>query len=434
MGFTLDLAGCLEGRLGAGALPEAALRRKAETLRPALDRLAALRAAGEGHPEFLLLPDRRADLEPARDLAAALGERCDDVLILGTGGSSLGGQTLYALADAPLGPPHPRLHFLDNVDPFGFERLLDRLDLARTGVVAVSKSGGTAETLCQFTVILEAMLEALDESRLAGQAAVLTEPKDSPLTALAERWRLPRLNHDLGVGGRFSVLSVVGLLPALLAGLDAAAFREGAAAVLDRALGAQGTEPASPAGGAALAVLLAERGRSQSVMMPYVDRLADFGLWYRQLWAESLGKEGKGSTPIRALGPVDQHSQLQLYLQGPADKLFTLIRLETAGSGPRVPAAIADDPRLAYLAGRRMGDLLDAMARATAETLVRNGRPTRLITLERLDEAVLGGLFMHFMLETVLAAELLGVDAYDQPAVEEGKVLAREYLAAMERD
>jgi len=430
MSITFDLSGCLSKRLGAAGLGEGALREKAGTLRPALERFASLRQAGAGDPEFLLLPDRRADLEPARDLAAALAERCDDVLILGTGGSSLGGQTLYALADQPLGPAHPRLHFVDNVDPFGFERLLDRLDLERTGVVAISKSGSTAETLCQFAVILEAMIEAVDESRLAGQAAVITEPKESPLSALAERWRLPSLKHDAGVGGRFSVLSVVGLLPALLAGLDAAAFREGALDVLEAALGPDGERPESPAGGAALAVLLAERGYSQSVLMPYVDRLADFGLWYRQLWAESLGKEGRGTTPIRALGPVDQHSQLQLYLQGPADKLFTLIRLETRGQGPRVSPKIVDDPRLAYLAGRPMGDLLDAMARATAETLVRNGRPTRLLTLTRLDEFVLGGLFMHFMLETVLAAELLKVNAFDQPAVEEGKILAREYLAA----
>ncbi|WP_366556357.1 glucose-6-phosphate isomerase [Aquibaculum sediminis] len=434
MSLAFDLSGCLSARLGQGALEESQVLEKAQSLRPALDRLAAQRSAGEGDPEFLLLPDRRADLEPARDLAFALSETCDDVLILGTGGSSLGGQTLYALADAPLGPAHPRLHFLDNVDPFGFERLLDRLDLERTGVVAVSKSGGTAETLCQFAVIVEAMIEALDESRLASRVAVITEPKDSPLAALAERWRLPRLDHDLGVGGRFSVLSVVGLLPALLAGLDAAAFREGAAAVLDRALGSEGCDLASPAAGAALAVLAAERGYSQSVLMPYVDRLADFGLWYRQLWAESLGKHGKGTTPIRALGPVDQHSQLQLYLQGPADKLFTLIRLETEGEGPRVAPQVVDDPRLEYLAGRRMGDLLDAMARATAETLIRNGKPTRTLVLERLDEEVLGGLFMHFMLETILAAELLGVDAYDQPAVEEGKVLARDYLAVMQRD
>jgi glucose-6-phosphate isomerase len=170
--------------------------------------------------------------------------------------------------------------------------------------------------------------------------------------------------------------------------------------------------------------------------MPYVSRLDAFGLWYRQLWAESLGKDGTGTTPINALGPVDQHSQLQLYLAGPRDKLFTLIQLASAGSGAKIelaaagPGAAGEDA-LAPLAGRRLGDLLDAMARATAETLVRNGHPLRLIRLARLDEEVIGALFMHFMLETIVAAGLLGVNPFDQPAVEESKVLARQYLAEM---
>jgi len=167
--------------------------------------------------------------------------------------------------------------------------------------------------------------------------------------------------------------------------------------------------------------------------MPYVDRLAYFGLWFRQLWAESLGKDGKGTTPIRAMGTVDQHSQLQLYLAGPRDKLFTLVTLDAAGSGGTVSAAFAEQPALGYLAGRTMGDLLDAEQRATAASLVRQGRPTRILHLARLDEASLGALLMHFMLETIIAADLLGVDAFDQPAVEEGKVLARQYLGEMTR-
>src|SRR5690606_41393619 len=152
--------------------------------------------------------------------------------------------------------------FVDNVDPFGFERLLDRRDRERTGVVAISKSGSTAETLCQLAVILEALIEAVDESRLAGQVAVITEPKESPLSNLADRWRLPRLKHDLGVGGRFSVLSVVGLLPALLAGLETADLREGGAEMLDQARGEQTMNLAGPAAGGALAVLLAGTGDS----------------------------------------------------------------------------------------------------------------------------------------------------------------------------
>jgi glucose-6-phosphate isomerase len=165
--------------------------------------------------------------------------------------------------------------------------------------------------------------------------------------------------------------------------------------------------------------------------MPYADRLATFGLWYRQLWAESLGKDGKGTTPIRALGTVDQHSQLQLYLDGPGDKMFTLLMLDQAGRGEKMASA---DSALAYLAGRTMGDLLEAEQRATAESLVLRGRPTRIIRLDRLDAERLGALFMHFILETLVAAELLGVSAFGQPAVEQGKVLARRYLGEMGKE
>ena len=159
------------------------------------------------------------------------------------------------------------------------------------------------------------------------------------------------------------------------------------------------------------------------------DRLAIFGAWYQQLWAESLGKDGKGTTPIAALGPVDQHSQLQLFIAGPRDKLFTVITTDRAGQGPRI------DPELAKLAGepglggKTIGDLVAAQGRATAETLAKNGCPVRTMHLPRIDAEGLGELLMHFMLETIIAAQLIGVDAFDQPAVEEGKVLAKSYLS-----
>ena len=166
-----------------------------------------------------------------------------------------------------------------------------------------------------------------------------------------------------------------------------------------------------------------------AVLMAYADRLERFTRWYVQLWAESLGKDGKGTTPIGALGPVDQHSQLQLYIAGPRDKLFTIVTFGTAGRGPRIAAdlaALAGEPDFA---GKTMGDLVAAQGRATIETLAKNGCPVRSIHLQTLDEASLGELLMHFMLETIIAAQLLGVDAFDQPAVEEGKVLAKKYLA-----
>jgi glucose-6-phosphate isomerase len=181
--------------------------------------------------------------------------------------------------------------------------------------------------------------------------------------------------------------------------------------------------------GAALNVALAEtRQKSISVLMAYADRLERFTHWYVQLWAESLGKNGKGTTPLAALGPVDQHSQVQLFLGGPRDKLFTVVTVGGGGSGPRMDGELAKLAGVPDFAGKTIGDLAAAEGRATAETLVKNGCPVRTIHLDRLDEETLGELLMHFMLETIIAAHLFGIDAFDQPAVEEGKVLAKKYL------
>ena len=395
--------GCFADSIGAGGIARDQFATLVAETGPALK---ALRASDL---PLLRLPARRDDL-PAIEAAAARLRGLDDVVLLGTGGSSLGGQTLYALADPA---KKPRLHFHDNVDPHTFDRLLASLDPARAGVIAISKSGTTAETLAQLFILLK---WAGSGSRFVA----VTEPKDSTLTQLARAHGMTLLDHDPGIGGRYSALSVTGVLPSVIAGLDAVALREGAAQVL--------ADPAAACEGAALSVALwRHRGATQTVLMPYCDRLATFGLWFRQLWAESLGKNGAGTTPIRAVGTVDQHSQLQLYLAGPRDKMYSLMLLDCAGEGPVIDAALAKD--VPYLAGRKLGALMDAEGRATAQTLVRNGRPTRLFKLKRLDERAMGALMMHFMIETILTARLLGVDPFDQPAVEEGKVLTREYLA-----
>src|SRR5690606_5318305 len=183
--------------------------------------------------------------------------------------------------------------------------------------------------------------------------------------------------------------------------------------------------------GASLSVALAEtRGKSIVPIMAYADRLEKFTRWYVQLWAESLGKDGMGTTPLAALGPVDQHSQLLLFIAGPRDKFFTVITTGVAGNGPTSAldlALLAGEPEVGV---QSFGDLVAAQGRATAETLAKNGCPVRTFHIETLDERSLGELLMHFMLETIIAAHLLGVDAFDQPAVEEGKVLAKKYLAA----
>ncbi|EKE70203.1 hypothetical protein [Oceanibaculum indicum] len=432
MYYTQDIAGCLSGRIGAAGPRESELARRVALAAPAL---AALRQwHKEGSLPLLRLPAREDDLPELEAIAADYRARFDDVIVLGTGGSSLGGRTLYRLTDKGFGPPEgtPRLHFMDNVDPATFQALFAAVDFKRAGIIVISKSGGTAETLMQFLTCLEPLVLAVGEENVAAHVTAITEQTDNPLRKLAKRYGIPTVTHDPKVGGRYSVLSCVGALPALIAGLDVRALRRGAQSVLDTAFAAKDPMDCPPAVGAALSLLLADsRGAGQTVLMPYLDQLNDLSFWYRQLWAESLGKDGNGTTPVNALGTVDQHSQLQLYLAGPADKMFTVILGKVAGTGPRIADGVAGEATPAYLRGRTMGDLLDAEQRATAETLIRNQRPTRLIHIDTVDEGTLGALMMHFMLETIIAAHLLNIDPFDQPAVEEGKVLTRDYLGAM---
>ncbi len=424
----------LAERIGAEGVAKLALD---DTIARSAEALDWLRARhGDGSLPLLRLPAARDDLSSIHAAADRL-RAASDVVLLGTGGSSLGGQTLAQLAGHGVARHvrgRPQLHFLDNLDPDTFDALLASLPLATTRFVAISKSGGTAETLMQTIAALTAVKDVGLGARIPELFVGLTEParagKHNGLRALLDAHGITMLGHDPGVGGRFSVLTSVGLLPAAILDLDIAAIRTGAAAALAPVLERRPAAQVPAAVGAALAVALAEtRGKSVSAMMAYADRLERFTRWYVQLWAESLGKDGKGTTPVAALGPVDQHSQLQLFIAGPRDKLVTVITTGTAGAGSRMAADLAGLVGEPDLAGRTMGDLVAAESRATAETLARNGCPVRTIHLERLHEATLGELLMHFMLETIIAARLLGVDPFDQPAVEEGKVLAKRYLA-----
>ncbi len=433
MHYTHDISGCLSAAIGAHGLAEAELAAQLDACAAPL--AAVRRWYDDGSLPVLRLPARRDDFAEMQAIADDMRGWAQQVLVLGTGGSSLGGQTLYALADCGFGPgpDKPRLIFMDNVDPDSFSELAAAVDLSRLGVLAISKSGGTAETLTQLLTLAPKLSEAAGADALARQVVAITEPGDRPLRRLAAQWGLRVVDHDPAVGGRFSALSVTGMLPAMIAGLDVAGVREGAGDVLAQCLAASDAGDVPAALGAAVSVGLAhERGAGTTVLLPYLDRLAHFGLWYRQLWAESLGKDGKGTTPVRAMGTVDQHSQLQLYLGGPRDKMFTVLMGAVAGSGGVVSHEVADAMGAGYLGGHSMGDLLDAEQRATADTLIRNQRPTRVMHIDALDERRMGALMMHFMLETIITAGLLGVDAFDQPAVEEGKVLARDYLQAME--
>jgi len=427
----------LEKNVGKHGVSEKALNDALARAEGALDDLR--RRHADGSLPQLKLPETHGDLRDIRETAKRLALNATDIVILGTGGSSLGGQTLAQLAHhgvpgvGSLREP-PRLHFIDNLDADTFAALLQRLPHQTTRFVAISKSGGTAETLMQTIAALEAVKGEGLAQRIPDNFLGLTEPakpgKRNGLRDLLGKFHVPMLDHHTGVGGRYSALTNVGLLPAALLGLDIGAVREGAGLALAPVLAKKKAAEVPAALGAALAVALADRGKSISVLMAYCDRLERFTHWYVQLWAESLGKNGKGTTPLAVLGPVDQHSQVQLFIGGPRDKLFTVVTAGAKGRGPRMDAELAKLAGEPGFAGKSIGDLVAAEGLATAETLVRNGCPVRTIHIERLDEETLGELMMHFMLETIIAAHLLGVDAFDQPAVEEGKVLAKKYLTS----
>lgn len=420
-------------QIGGAGIPKTALDAALAAVETGLARLRE--EAETGILPLLSVPGQSDDLAPTQAAADRLGDGASDVVFLGTGGSSLGGQALAQLAGymvPGLGrlSAGPRVHFFDNLDPFTFGRALDLLPLETTRFAAISKSGGTGETLMQAMAALDALQRAglAPADHMIGLSEPRREGGRNALRSLLEPEGVAFLDHDAGVGGRYSALTNVGLLPAALMGLDIGAIRKGAAAALAPVLaGVPAAEV--PAGlGAALLTAASFEGKSIAVTMAYSDRLERFTRWWVQLWAESLGKDGKGMQPVAAIGPVDQHSQLQLYLAGPDDKIFTVITLDCAGEGPVMDATLAERAGEPDFGGRSIGDLVAAQGRATADTLASNHRPTRRIHLAALDEAAMGELMMHFMLETILTGYAIGLDPFDQPAVEEGKILAKTYL------
>lgn len=431
---SIDLA--LSSNIGEGGAPQSAIDAALTVVGKAMKRLAE--DDSSGRLPLLHMPQTTSDFDQIREAAAWLRRDATDVVFLGTGGSSLGGQTLaqlkdYAVPGAGRFADGPRVHFLDNLDPITFDHVLHRLPLSSTRFVAISKSGGTGETLMQTIAVLSALDRAGLKARPGEVFLGLSEPRKdggkNALRDLLEPEGVRFLEHHTGIGGRYSVLTNVGLLPAAVMGLDIAAIRQGAADAYAPFREGRAAQDAPAAVGAALNIAMILEGKNTTVTMAYADRLERFTRWWVQLWAESVGKNGKGSQPVAAIGPVDQHSQLQLYLAGPNDKFFTIMTTSVAGQGPIMDEKLSRRAGEPGFAGKRIGDLVAAQGRATADTLAKNHRPTRRIHIEKLDERAMGEILMHFMLETILAGYALGVDPFDQPAVEEGKILAKQYLA-----
>ncbi|MGE4618253.1 MAG: glucose-6-phosphate isomerase [Planctomycetota bacterium] len=349
----------------------------------------------------------------------------DSILLLGIGGSALGARALAA-ALAP--EPIRDLNILDNIDPDTVERKLSRLDLSRTTVLVISKSGATAETSAQLLRIIAALRAAgVDPDQ---KIIAITDRQKGPLRALASKcgWRTLEVPSD--VGGRFSVMTAVGWLPAILVGIDIRKLTQGARNCLKDLQQADENH--------ALVQSASEWARCSAshktvVLFPYRDRLRTFGDWFAQLWAESLGKRldlagnevWNGSTPIVARGVTDQHSLVQLFVEGPDDKQYVFLDAPLEGSDPVIESDLADlHPDFGYLSGKSLDQLRIAEWEGTIAALRAAGRPVSTIQLEKLDEAHLGALMLLWEMMTLLAAAELNVDPFDQPGVEAGKAVA----------
>jgi glucose-6-phosphate isomerase len=389
------------------------------------------RAAGE--LGFLALPDDAALHKQSTDFAATAKGKFADVVVLGIGGSALGPIALRtallapdwnALSDAERGG-NPRLHVLDNVDPHTIGALLDRLNLERSLFVVISKSGGTAETMAQYLVVRGRLDTGTRDAK--AHLVFVTDPTNGALREIANAERIPAVDIPPAVGGRYSVLTPVGILPAALAGMDTAQLLAGAHDIASQCTGDVLAE--NPAGLFGTLQFLADSklGRHIHVLMPYSDPLRDVADWFVQLWAESLGKHrqpgdgGTGPTPLAALGATDQHSKVQLFMEGPLDKTVSFIAVRESASDVVIPSLNSGVKELGYLGGHRLGELLSIEQRATAGALARRGRLSMTFHIDRVDAWHLGALFMLLEIATVYAGALYGVNPLDQPGVELGK-------------
>jgi len=390
------------------------------------------RRAG-GELGFLDLPGDSALHAQSVDFAKRTRGKYDDVVVLGIGGSALGPvalrtalrKPLWNALDAGERDMRPRLHVLDNLDPATIAALLDHVRLERTLFVVTSKSGGTAETMSQYLVV-RGRLEN-DGLSPKDHVVFVTDPAKGALRPIAGAEGIAALDIPANVGGRFSVLSPVGVLPAALVGIETGRLLAGAAALAERCVSAD--LAGNPAAVFATLQFLADTraGKPIHVLMPYNDGLRDMAAWFVQLWAESLGKtqiaSGRhvGPTPLGALGATDQHSQVQLFMEGPADKTVTFVAARDRRDDVDIPALHPDVAEVAYLGGHSLGEVLDIERRATAGALARRGRPNMTIELDRVGPESVGGLIMLLECATIFAGALYEVNPLDQPGVELGK-------------
>lgn len=406
----------------------------AEKTAPLIEKLNQQRAAGQ--TPYRDLPYNDEYSAEVNKLTADLKDKCENFVVLGIGGSALGNIALQAALNPYMynidasQRPCPRLFVFDNVDPMQFHSFLDWIEdkLEKTIFNVISKSGQTAETAAQFLVIRDMLLEKLGPQSLKEHVIATTNSKQGTLRTIADASGFRTLEVPEGVGGRFSVLSPVGLLSAAVCGIDIESLLAGARKMDERVSEVDFYK--NPAAiNSAINYHYYSKGKKISVMMPYSYALKDLTDWYRQLWAESLGKANDlagnkvyiGPTPVKALGATDQHSQVQLYREGPNDKLFTFLQVKKFGPDVTIGKTPDSAPELDYLAGAKMSKLLKSEKLATEYVLLRDNRPCLTVSFDEINPGTIGQFICLFEVTTSLTALLFNINAYDQPAVKLGR-------------
>ncbi len=403
-----------------GGLEDRELDQVRPRLREAVDELLG------SSPGFMRLPKSGRYVEGSVRIAEGIrGSGATDFIHVGIGGSALGPMALHKALNHPYynqlpDRRGPRIHFAENTDPTTLGAILDVADPTSTWVNVVTKSGSTAETMANFLVIRGFLINSVGSFGYQGRTVATTDPEKGFLKEIADREDLEVLPIPQDVGGRFSVLTPVGLLPAAVTGLDVEALLSGAAQCVDE-VNEQGAEHPVLVGAAMYYLMDTARGRNVRVMMTYADALERLAAWFVQLWAESLGKDGKGSTPHGAVGTTDQHSQVQLYMEGPQDKIIEIVEVESHPRDLQIPEAYEDLEGVGYLGGHTMAELLNVECDATRRALAEAGRPNSTIKLGAVSEENLGYVLQALEVQTAVAGSLYGVNAFNQPGVEAGK-------------
>ena len=369
--------------------------------------------------EFLDLPDR--DISEIRRLGREIKEEAENFLVLGIGGSALGPR---AILEA-LSPCHnylktPRVFIYDNVDPGTLRQVLSFVDLRKTTVNVISKSGSTAETAASFMILWDEMRKVLGKDAPKRFIAT-TDPNSGNLRKIAQQHGMRTLPIEKGIGGRYSVLGPVGLLLAEVIGVDSSELLRGAADMRLKCSMQELWQNPAYMFGTLLYLMNTEEKRTVNALIPYADSLKFLSEWFCQLWAESLGKDGRGMTPYPSVGTTDQHSQLQLWMEGPEDKVVIFIKVDDYGTDFTIPKVFEDIEGTSYLSGQTLSGLISAEEESTELALAKRGRPNMTLLMPRIDAYHLGQLFQFFEIATAFTGFLLGINPFDQPAVEEGK-------------